>query len=162
MSSVIIFFIITLCNVMLSTVKSVLTIKGTPRVSAFVNTVYYSFYTIVLQQIVSFPIEIAFVVTAIGNAIGVYTSKIILEYFRKEDLWKISVTTPNEETANCIIEQLNNNNLSFRVFEIEKKSGRTKGIDIFSENQKESEIVSSILKKYEGLKYHVTVAIKEL
>lgn len=162
MTSVIIFFIITLCNVMLSTVKSILTIKGTPKVSAFINTIYYSFYTIVLQQIVAFPIEIAFVVTAVGNAIGVYTSKIILEHFRKEDLWKISVTAQNEEIAKNIIEQLNENNLSFRVFDIEKKSGRTKGIDIFSETQKESEVVSNILKKYQGLKYHVTVAIKEL
>lgn len=162
MTSIIIFFIITLCNVMLSTVKSILTIKGTPKVSAFINTIYYSFYTIVLQQIVSFPVEIAFVVTAIGNAIGVYASKIILEHFRKEDLWKISVTAQNEEIAKNIIEQLNESNLSFRVFDIEKKSGRTKGIDIFSETQKESEIVSDILKKYQGLKYHVTVAIKEL
>lgn len=159
MLNIFIFFILTLTNVITSTIKSIMTVKGTRLQATLINAFYYGFYTVVLKQMISFDMAITISITFISNLIGVYLSFIILDRFKKDKLWTISVTTSNKTEGNLIIEKLNNNDIAFRVYEIQKKQNTTFGIDIFSENQQQSKIIENILSNYK-VKYHIIETMK--
>lgn len=153
-TAILIFFILTLINVMLSTIKSIITVRGTRGQATMMNAVAYGFYTIIIKQITEFNTFITVTVTIVANLIGVYFSMWLLDKFKKDKLWTISVTAKNSEIGNKIIDELNNFNISFRVYEILKKTSSTIGLDIFSENQKDSKNIKMILNKY-SVKYHI-------
>ena len=153
-TAILIFFILTLINVMLSTIKSIITVRGTRGQATLMNAVAYGFYTIIIKQITEFNTFTTVTVTIVANLIGVYFSMWLLDKFKKDKLWTISVTAKNSEIGNKIIDELNNFNISFRVYEILKKTGSTIGLDIFSENQEDSKNIKMILNKY-SVKYHI-------
>lgn len=152
--ALIIFFILTLINVMLSTVKSIITVKGTKIQATVINAIAYGFNAIIIKQIAELNLFTTVSMTILANLIGVYFSICLLEKFKKDKLWTISVTAKNIDIGNCIIEELNNYNISFRVYTILKKTNNTIGLDIFSENQNDSKIIKEILNKY-SVKYHI-------
>ena len=95
---ILLFSALQLINVMMSTTKSIIQIKGTKLMAAIANSLYYAFYTIVVIFTVSeINIWIKMGVTFIANLIGTYLSMLILDRLRKDKLWKIEVTVP---TAN--------------------------------------------------------------
>ena len=93
---IIAFSIATLINVILSTLKSVITIKGGRGIASVVNAISYGFNTIVIKGIAGVDLWVAIVVTVIANLIGVYIGLTIVKKFEKERLWKITVTVPTE------------------------------------------------------------------
>ena len=64
------FFLISLVNVILSSTKSICTVRYGRGVNVLTNVVAYSFYTIVVKQTASLPLEITIISTAIANALG--------------------------------------------------------------------------------------------
>ena len=153
-TAILIFFILILINVMLSTIKSIITVRGTRGQATMMNAVAYGFYTIIIKQITEFNTFTTVTVTIVANLIGVYFSMWLLDKFKKDKLWTVSVTAKNSEIGNKIIDELNDFNISFRVYEILKKTGSTIGLDIFSESQKDSKNIKMILNKY-SVKYHI-------
>ena len=77
-AQVIVFFCCSLVNVMLSTVKSILTVRSTKNVAAVINAITYGFYAIVVKQLAELSVPVTVIVTIITNLIGVYISMWIL------------------------------------------------------------------------------------
>jgi hypothetical protein len=147
----IIFFICSLINVMLSTLKTILTVKASKGVATIINAITYGFYAIVVKQLASLDLITTVTVTIITNIIGVYVSMWLLERTKKDCLWKISVTTKD----NTLIEKLEKFSISYVMNPVQYKKQTYYNIDVFSENQKDSSIIENILKEYK-VKYNIT------
>ncbi len=147
----IIFFICSLINVMLSTLKTILTVKASKGVATIINAITYGFYAIVVKQLASLDLITTVTVTIITNIIGVYVSMWLLERTKKDCLWKISVTTKD----NTLVEKLEKFSISYVMNPVQYKKQTYYNIDVFSENQKDSSIIENILKEYK-VKYNIT------
>ena len=152
---ILLYTITSLVNVMLSTMKSILTVKANKIIATLINAISYSFYTIVVKQLADVSFTVALVVTFITNMIGVYTSIWIVEKIsarlKKDKLWKISVTSFDRSITSKLLEY----NIGYTLAEKEYKNKKVYSIDIFSENQEHSTIIKEILNKY-NVKYHIT------
>lgn len=91
MNTILLFALCTAVNVILSTIKSILTVKGGKLSASFINALTYGFYSyvIVLTSADGMPIWLKMAITAVCNFIGVYLVKLIEEKARKDRLWKI-------------------------------------------------------------------------
>lgn len=147
----IIFFICSLINVMLSTLKTILTVKASKGVAIIINAITYGFYAIVVKQLASLDLITTVTVTIVTNIIGVYVSMWLLEKTKKDCLWKISVTTKD----NTLVEKLEKFSISYVMNPVQYKKQTYYNIDVFSENQKDSSIIENILKEYK-VKYNIT------
>jgi hypothetical protein len=147
----IIFFICSLINVMLSTLKTILTVKASKGVATIINAITYGFYAIVVKQLASLDLITTVTVTIITNIIGVYVSMWLLEKTKKDCLWKISVTTKDS----TLVEKLEKFSISYVMNPVQYKKQTYYNIDVFSENQKDSSIIENILKEYK-VKYNIT------
>ena len=147
----IVFFICSLINVMLSTLKTILTVKASKGVATIINAITYGFYAIVVKQLASLDLITTVTVTIITNIIGVYISMWLLEKTKKDCLWKISVTTKD----NTLVEKLEKFSISYVMNPVQYKKQTYYNIDVFSENQKDSSIIENILKEYK-VKYNIT------
>lgn len=147
----IVFFICSLINVMLSTLKTILTVKASKGVATIINAITYGFYAIVVKQLASLDLITTITVTIITNIIGVYVSMWLLEKTKKDCLWKISVTTKD----NTLVEKLEKFSISYVMNPVQYKKQTYYNIDVFSENQKDSSIIENILKEYK-VKYNIT------
>lgn len=95
MNIILTFTILTAINVILSTVKSLVTIKGGAFSSSIVNGLYYGFYNIlIIYTVADFSVAIKCVITFACNVIGVYLVKTIECKLQKDKLWKIEITVP--------------------------------------------------------------------
>ena len=147
----IIFFICSLINVMLSTLKTILTVKASKGVATIINAITYGFYAIVIKQLASLDLITTVTVTIVTNIIVVYVSMWLLEKTKKDCLWKISVTTKD----NTLVEKLEKFSISYVMNPVQYKKQTYYNIDVFSENQKDSSIIENILKEYK-VKYNIT------
>lgn len=160
-NTIIIFFIITFINVLLSTTKSILTVKSSRGVAALINAISYGFYAMVVKQMANVSTEIVIIATVICNLIGVYFSMWLLDKFKKAVLWKITVI-PEIENFGTIRKELIENNLGFNEYPIITKYGDQMGLDIFSKDQKESKRIKEILNNGGKVKYHILEIGKQL
>lgn len=152
--AILVFFILALINVMLSTLKSVWTVKGSRSQATLINAISYGFNAIVIKQITTFDTTTTIAVTILSNLVGVYCSMYLLDCIRKDRVWTISVTAKDIVAGDDIIDELNNNDIAFRAYTIQKKTKETVGLDIFSESKAQSDTIKVILDKYK-VKYHV-------
>ena len=100
-TSMLYFFIISLINVILSSAKSICTVRYGRSINIVMNVVAYSFYTVVVKQTASLPLSTTIIATAIANALGVWFSYVILDRLQKDRLWKVEVVVPK-----CYTERL--------------------------------------------------------
>lgn len=148
------FIIATLINVILSTLKSVITVKGGKVVASISNAISYGFNTIVIKSISNVELWIAIVVTIISNLIGVYIALLIVQKFQKERLWKITVTVPTENLKN-LKKDLHNADIGFIAYET--SYDKYKVVDIFSNGKAESKVVKELVAKYK-VKYTINIS----
>lgn len=93
----VLFIVLNILNVILSTVKSLVTINGGKLAAAAMNAITFFVYTYVLIYTNSdLPMFTKACVVAICNFIGVYIVKLIEEKIRKDKLWKVEATVPTE------------------------------------------------------------------
>lgn len=95
------FFIISLINVILSSTKSICTVRYGRSINVLTNVISYSFYVIVVKQTADLPLTITVISTAVANALGVWLSYAILDLIQKDKLWKVEVIVPK-----CFTEKL--------------------------------------------------------
>lgn len=157
MTPIIIFFLLSLMNVMLQTIKSITTIRAGKIVASVTNAIAFGFYTIVIKQLTGFDMMTAVIITIVANLIGVYISITITEKLKKDQLWKITaiVNTPQDieimkirlkyHNIGYTIEELNNNKIKF---------------DIYSYTQKDTIQVKNILTQ-SNCKHHY-IPVKQL
>ena len=157
MVAIIIFTVCSLVNVILSTMKTILTVRSTKVVASIINAVTYGFYAIVVKQLASLDLTVTVIVTIATNLIGVYLSMWIMDKMKKDCLWKISVTTKNKSIA----KKIENFDIEYTMSPIQYKNETYYSIEIFSKNQKDSSIIKNILNEYK-VKYNVTEITKTL
>ena len=87
-----IFVTIQMVNVVISTVKSILTVNGSKMTAAVVNSVSYTFANVVTKMLTQQPFEVIIVTTMVTNMVGVYAAKWLMEKTRKERLWTVMAT----------------------------------------------------------------------
>ena len=148
MKLIIIFIVLSIINVVFSTIRSIVTIKGGKATASLISGGYFAFYNIMLLYTVAdFPMWQKCVITFICNVIGVWIVKFFEEKARKDKLWKI------EATFN--IEDLEEIDKSTGISHSYIKVGHHVIFNFYAENQRQSAIVKDIIKKYNG-KYFVS------
>lgn len=157
MAQIIIFTVCSLVNVILSTMKTILTVRSTKVVASVINAVTYGFYAIVVKQLASLDLTVTVIVTIATNLIGVYLSMWLMDKMKKDCLWKISVTTKDKS----IVKKIENFDIEYTMSPIQYKSETYYSIEVFSKNQKDSTIIKNILNEYK-VKYNVTEITKFL
>lgn len=145
MNAIILFIVCTAVNVILSTIKSIATIKGGKFMAALMNALTYGFYSwvIILTTIDNLSTVSKMLITAACNFVGVYLVKLIEEKTRKEKLWQLSITVPQK-----YIEALHHDytqiNLPHNYIDVVKWGVFT----IYCETQKDTTKALEIAKQY--------------
>lgn len=149
------YVVFNILNVIIQTIKSIVTIKCNKWVASIVNAVAYGLYTyIVVLTTSDLDLWFKILVTAVANLVGVFVVKWVEEKRRKDKLWKVEATIKNEnlypEDDDCILE-LRKNDIPFNYIDINKYII----INCYCATQKDSTIVKEILDKYNA-KYFVS------
>lgn len=157
--SIIIFFILNLINVILGTMRSILTVKSTPFIAMLINTISYTFYSGIVKMTGAQSMAVVLITTALTNIIGVYAAKTILNKVKKDRLWRITATLVKGKRTDSaqITQELKRYNIEYNMNDI----GRSIVFDIFSKTQGESALLKEILNKPD-VKYHVIEIEKTL
>ena len=152
---IIVFCICSLVNVILSTLKTLIMVNAGRGSAIIINAVCYGFYTLVVKQLGAVDYITAVVVTVLANIVGVWISYKVMDLFKKDKLWRITVTLKTvDEFAQCV-QQLAKYNIGYTPIE------NTNSVDIYSYNQKESAIIKNILGNYD-YKYFIQEMAKSL
>ena len=121
MKLLLLFIVLSILNVVFSTIKSIITIKGKPWSASLVSALYYGYYNIVLiYTVADFPLWQKVLVTFACNLAGVYAVKWAEEKARKDKLWKIEATIKDPEDANFCSHLLEINDIPFNYVDIRK------------------------------------------
>ena len=146
------FILLQFLNIIISTFKSVLLIKGTKAHAALINAISYSL-AIIITYVVSNEISIYYSIpiTFILNLVGVYIGLTILEKLRKDQLWRIS-TTIKTEYLEDYIQALRAEGVQLMPYETGRHDYSV--VDVFSNNREETSRIQPIIKKYE-VKYTI-------
>ena len=139
---IIIFVVCSLINVILSTLKTLIMVNAGRGSAIIINAVCYGFYTLVVKQLSSVDYLTAVIITILANIVGVWISYKIMDLFKKDKVWRITVTLKNKTEYDKCIEKLTKYNIGFTNID------KTKSIDIYSYNQEESTIIKNILNSY--------------
>lgn len=150
-----VFFVCSLVNVILSTLKTLIMVHAGRNSAIIINAITYSFYTLVVKQLAAVDYATAVIVTLLTNIIGVYLSYCIMDKFTKEKLWRITATLKTAKEKEKCIEQLKKYNIGFTDI-VESNA-----VDIYSYTQEESSIIKNILSNYK-YKYFIQEMNKKL
>ena len=150
-----VFIGLNIANVIIQTVKSIATVKCGKGVAAIVNAVAYGLYTVVTVYLLcELSLGLKALIVALCNLVGVYVVKWAEEKARKDKLWKVEATIPNQgifaENDDCLIE-LKKANIPMNYIDINKYIL----VNCYCATQTESKIVKEILNKYNA-KYFVS------
>ena len=140
--SIVLFFVLTLINVILGTMRSILTVKSTPFVSMVINTVSYTFYSGIVKLVSGQDMAVVLITTALTNIIGVYIAQFILNKAKKDRLWRITATVKYNKSKD-IANALEQYNISYN--EQATDGNKTAIFDIFSKTQGESALMQNIM-----------------
>lgn len=93
----ILFIVCTFANVVLSTIKSVMTIKGGKINAAIWNALAFGLYSYIVVLTATADISTfgKVAITMGCNLVGVYGVKLFEEKLRKDRLWKVEMTVKN-------------------------------------------------------------------
>ena len=152
---VIVFCICSLINVILSTLKTLIMVNAGRGSAIVINAVCYGFYTLVVKQLSAVDYITAVVVTILANIVGVWVSYKIMDLFKKDKLWRITVTLKTLEEHSSCVEELTKYNIGFT------RVNDSLSIDIYSYNQTESAVIKNILSNYKH-KYFIQEMAKSL
>ena len=146
----VVFFTLSIINVVFATIKSLVTINGSKAVASFISGGYFAFYNVMMiYTVADFPMWQKCAITFICNVIGVWLVKWGEEKSRKDKLWKVEATVkPCEfEAIKTYCEVAD---LPFSYIDINKYIL----FNFYCATQKESAIVRDLLDKHDA-KYFV-------
>ncbi len=91
-----VFIILNIINVVIQTIKSIVTIKCGKGMASVVNALAYGLYTVVVVFMSADGLGLFWkaVIIGLANLIGVYIVKLCEEKARKDRLWKVELTVP--------------------------------------------------------------------
>lgn len=151
MKILITFIILSIVNVVFSTVRSIATIKSGKTIASLLSGGYFAFYNIMLiYTVADFPMWQKCIITFICNVVGVWLVKFAEEKTRKDKLWKVEMTAPTE------LKQQICETLSGMSYNCIDTNGNYTIFNIFCPTQKESTAVKKVLKQFKEVKYFVS------
>lgn len=146
MNLLIMFIVLSIVNVILQTVKSICTVKCGKGIAALVNAIAFGLYTVVIVYTnADFPLWEKVLITSLVNLVGVYIVKLIEEKMRKDKLWLVKITIPNEKSEK-VFQELEKNNISYSKISLDKYNV----FDCYCNTQVETQIVTNICKANNG------------
>ena len=145
---IVVFFVCSLINVILNTLKTIIMHKEQKISSTIINAITYGFYAIIVVMTASaLDLWITILITIVANAIGVYGSMWLLEKFKKDSLWEIVATTDRMNLEE-IREYLNICEIAHNYNLVDNYKNSQVVFRIYSENQKQSIETKFILDKF--------------
>lgn len=152
MKFLIVFVILSIINVVFSTVRSITTIKSGKTLASIINGGYFAFYNVMLVYTVAdFPMWQKCVITFACNVVGVFVVKLVEEKMRKDKLWKVEASILRNHQED-VCEMLNKAKIPYNYIE---GIGKYTIFNVFCSNQQQSTAVKEILKAYNA-KYFVS------
>ena len=138
----------TAANVILGTVKTLMTIKGGKLNAAIWNALSFGLYSyiVVLTANAELTTATKIIVTIICNLICVFGVKWVEEKLQKDSLWKFEITINKEhtETFKTILDGLNiPNNYIDNI-------GKYTIFNVYSKSKEESKLIHELTEKYKG------------
>lgn len=148
----IIFIILNITNVIIQTIKSLVTVKCGKTTAALINAAAYALYTyVIVLTVCDLPLWLKAIIVGACNLVGVYVVKLIEERARRSKLWKVEATVSAEHTENlCSV--LNYSHIPYNYI---LNIGKYTIFNIYCETQRESVIAKEILEQYNA-KYFVS------
>ena len=144
------FIVLSIINVVFSTIRSIVTINGTKLSASLLSGAYFAFYNIMMiYTVADFPMWQKCLITFICNVVGVWLVKWGEEKARKDKLWKVEATV-KPHFAKHVIEYCQLTEIPFSYIDVEKYIL----FNFYCATQKESAIVKHLLDKYHA-KYFV-------
>ena len=145
MKILILYLMLQITNVILATIKSIVTIKGSKLSAALMNALSYSVNIIVvIYTVMDFSIWIKILITAITNFTGTYLGVYITEKLRKDRLWEIKATviTVNDyiNIKNALKAQ---SHIKYNSMTLDDNQGYL--FYVYTKNKQQSKIVRDIL-----------------
>jgi len=150
------FVLFNLINVVLQTLKSILTVKSTPNVASVINAITFGFYVIVIKQLANFDMFTTVAITILANLVGVRIATFLVAKFTKDQLWKITVVSSNPFDTSFIENKLTAINIGYVSIPVNKDSSV---IDIYSYTHEETEAIQEILNKTKAKRHYVPVRL---
>jgi uncharacterized protein YebE (UPF0316 family) len=150
------FIILTVLNVIIGAIKSIVTIKGTKFAAAALNAIAYTINTLVVFYTAdnSLTLISKLIIVAITNFTGVYIVKLVEEKQTKDRLWKIECTVA-AQLAETIEDLLTANAISYKKSEcIDYGIGHSTVFSIYAKTKEQSKKVKELLQNYK-VKYFI-------
>ena len=149
----IVFIILSIINVVFSTVRSIVTINGGKWMAALMSGGYFAFYNVMmLWTVADFPMWQKCVITFVCNVVGVYLVKWGEEKSRKDKLWKVEATfAHNDDIIADLKKWAEANDIGYKYKDIVKYYE----IDFYSHTQAERALIRDFIQKHNG-KYFVS------
>lgn len=156
---IILFIILQVINVILSTIKSIVMIKGSKWGAIIANTIYFGVYTAVLKQISTIDnLFVLVVIAMLANFFGTWIGIVITDKLRKADLWiiktviRIGYVKEYKKTLN---------DAGIKYISYQTTWDEYTAIDIFSESRTQSKKIKEILLKFKA-KYSIYKSHQDL
>ena len=147
-----VFLALNVVNVVIQTVKSIVTVNGGKMLAAVINAVTFFIYTFCVVYMNADGLGLFWKALIIGviNFVGVYVVKLIEEKGRKDKLWKVEATV-SREVALDLVRKLKANDLPYNYVDIEKYYL----FNVYCATQAQSAKVKEVLNSYNA-KYFVS------
>ena len=154
----VLFIILTVVNVILNTIRTIVTVRGGMFWSSLIAALAFGFYTIVIiYTVCDLPMWLKAVVTAAANFVGTYFVKYIELKVRKDRLWMVDVVI-YEKNLKYATDYLNEHEIKFSEMPISNSGSHV--FHIYSNTKEESSNIRELLKTFNA-KY-VVVESKSL
>ena len=148
------FFLFSLLNVILQTIKSILTIRGGKKIASLANAIAFGFYTVVMKQLTGLDMVSAVVITVVANLVGVYISITITEKMSKDKLWKITAVVDSAKDIEVMKVRLKYHNVGYTTETLD--NGKVK-FEIYSYSQTDTKEVKNILTQANCKHHYIPV-----
>lgn len=146
------FVILNFINVLVNTARSLCTIKGGKWVASIMNAICYGYYTVIIVITATYdmPILMKCFAVAFVNFVGVFTIKFCEEKMQKDKMWIYNATA---KVCNSDLVKIVTLLKEAKVKLVYSKvADGLYTLQIFSNTQKESVMIKSILDNY-SIKY---------
>lgn len=151
-----IFIAIQLVNVILSTIKSIVTVNGSRMSASVINAISYTFGAVITKLLTEQSFEVAIVVTFITNIVGVWLGKYIIDKRQPERLWTVNATVRSKEKQ-ALEDKLKSRSIQFILLPAENDRYL---YTIFARSKAESSLLQEILSGFD-VKYSIIVSRKD-
>ena len=136
------FIILSVINVVFSTIRSIATIKSGKTIASLLSGGYFAFYNIMLiYTVAEFPMWEKCIITFVCNVVGVWIVKALEEKMQKDKLWKIEMTIGvfYQNKMKTILEDLN---IPYNYIDL----GKYWIFNIYASTKEQSAMIKTIAK----------------